>query len=57
MSDNISEFISEKNIVLDLNALNQIDAIKKLAILLKENGYIDDALAFQSDVLDRKSVV
>lgn len=54
MSDNISEFISEKNIVLDLNALNQIDAIKKLAILLKENGYIDDALAFQSDVLERE---
>ncbi|MDN2453525.1 fructose PTS transporter subunit IIA [Lactobacillus sp. UCMA15818] len=54
MNDNISEFISEKNIVLNLRALNQSDAIQKLAVILKENGYVDDAVAFQRDVLERE---
>ena len=54
MNDKIGEFISEKNIVLNLGALNQSDAIQKLATVLKKNGYIDDVLAFQNDVLERE---
>ncbi|KRM95049.1 PTS system mannose-specific transporter subunit IIBCA [Liquorilactobacillus aquaticus DSM 21051] len=54
MNENISEFISEKNIVLNLGASSQLDAIQKLARVLEKNGYIDNVLDFQKDVLERE---
>lgn len=56
MSEKLSDFISEKNIVMDLDASSQDDAIKQLAEVLKKNGNVSDAEAFYEDVLKRESM-
>lgn len=56
MSEELSDFISEKNIVMNLDAKSQDDAIKQLSNVLKENGNILDAEEFYQDVLKRESM-
>ncbi|GAQ01098.1 PTS system fructose/mannitol-specific IIA component [Companilactobacillus farciminis] len=56
MSEELSDFISEKNVVMDLDAKTQDDAIKQLSEILKENGNVSDADDFYKDVLKRESM-
>lgn len=56
MSEGLSDFISEKNIVMNLDAKSQDDAIKKLAEVLKRNGNISNTNDFYNDVLKRESM-
>lgn len=56
MDGNISNFLSEKNIVMNLGASTKEEAISKLTKVLKTNGYIDEASEFEKDVLDRESM-
>lgn len=56
MDRNISNFLSEKNIVMNLGANTKEEAISKLTKILKANGYIDEASEFEKDVLDRESM-
>ncbi|CAJ1180812.1 PTS system mannose-specific EIIBCA component [Companilactobacillus paralimentarius] len=56
MSKELSDFISSKNIVMDLNAKTKDEAIKQLSLILKKNGNVSDSDAFYKDVLKRESM-
>ena len=56
MSEELSNFISEKNIVMDLDAHSQDEAIEQLAEILKKNGNISSKDGFYKDVLKRESM-
>lgn len=49
-----TQFLTEDNIVIGLNAKTQVEAISQLAKILEKNGNISDAEAFTKDVLDRE---
>ncbi|TGA99883.1 PTS mannose transporter subunit IIAB [Sporolactobacillus shoreae] len=51
----IIDLISQKNIVMNLDAKTEQEAIKKLSIKLFENDYINNAGGFYDDVLERES--
>ncbi|GAB5051818.1 PTS sugar transporter subunit IIA [Pediococcus ethanolidurans] len=56
MSSKLSDFISEKNIVMDLHAKTRDEAIHQLALILQQNGSVSDADDFYHDVLHRESL-
>ncbi|WP_367371281.1 PTS sugar transporter subunit IIA [Pediococcus parvulus] len=56
MSNKLSDFISEKNIVMDLHAKNRDEAIQQLALILQKNGSVSDSNDFYHDVLYRESL-
>lgn len=56
MSKELSDFISSKNIVMDLNARTKDEAIKQLSLILKKNGNVSDSNSFYKDVLKRESM-
>ena len=56
MIDNQTGFLTEKNIVMDLDADSRDDAIAQLARVLEKNGNISDATAFTQDVLAREAM-
>ena len=56
MSEELSDFISKKNIVMDLDASTQDDALKQLSLILKKNGNVSDAEVFYEDVVRRESI-
>ncbi|MDB7773082.1 PTS sugar transporter subunit IIA [Lactiplantibacillus plantarum] len=56
MSSESNNFITEKNIVIGLDASSKEDAIAKLAQVMEENGTVSNAEAFQQDVLYRESL-
>lgn len=49
-------FISEKNIVIDLDASTKEEAILQMSQVLEKNGDIKDADQFYQDVLERESL-
>lgn len=51
-----NEFISEKNIVIGLDADTKEDAIEKLANIMATNGTVNNADDFKKDVLYRESL-
>lgn len=51
-----TQFLSEDNIVIGLDAKTQFEAISQLAGILEKNGNISDAEAFTKDVLERESM-
>lgn len=56
MSEKLSDFISEKNIVMNLDAHSQDEAIEQLSEILKKNGNISSTDEFYNDVLKRESM-
>lgn len=56
MSNKLSDFISEKNIVMDLHAKSRDEAIQQLALILQRNRSVSDADDFYHDVLYRESL-
>lgn len=56
MSDQSKRFLSEKNIVIGLEAESKEEAIGKLAEIMENNGTVTDAAAFKKDVLYRESL-
>ncbi|GEP19615.1 PTS sugar transporter subunit IIA [Pediococcus argentinicus] len=56
MNSNLVDFISEKNIVMDLHAETRDDAIHQLALILEKNGSISNSEDFYKDVLYRESL-
>lgn len=48
--------LTEKNIVLGLDAGSKEDAIYQLSLILEKNGDITDASNFTKDVLERESL-
>jgi len=56
MNNELSDFISEKNIVMDLDATSQDDALEQLSKVLEKNGNVSDAEDFYKDVLHRESL-
>lgn len=56
MNDKNAQFLSENNIVLDLAATSQAEAIGALAKVLEQNGNISDATTFTTDVLNREAM-
>lgn len=51
-----SNFLSERNVVIGLDADSKEDAIEKLANVMAQNGIVTDAAAFKTDVLYRESL-
>ena len=56
MVERLSSFISEKNIVMNLDASSREDALEQLSKILQSNGNVSDADAFYKDVLKRESM-
>lgn len=56
MVEKLSSFISEKNIVMNLDASSREDALEQLSKILQSNGNVSDADAFYKDVLKRESM-
>lgn len=56
MSEQLSDFISDKNIVMNLHAKTREEAIKKLAVILQKNGNVSDSEDFYADVLKREGM-
>ena len=54
--ERLSSFISEKNIVMNLDASSREDALEQLSKILQSNGNVSDADAFYKDVLKRESM-
>lgn len=54
--EKLSSFISEKNIVMNLDASSREDALEQLSKILQSNGNVSDADAFYKDVLKRESM-
>ncbi|MDN6164056.1 MAG: fructose PTS transporter subunit IIA [Tetragenococcus halophilus] len=50
----MSDFISTDNIIVGMNAVSREDAIKQLSNILQKNGVVNDAVAFNQDVLARE---
>lgn len=53
-SSKISDFITSDNIIVGMNAESREDAIKQLSNILHKNGIVNDAEAFNQDVLIRE---
>lgn len=56
MSDQSKRFLSEKNIVIGLEAESKEEAIGKLAEIMENNGTVTNAATFKKDVLYRESL-
>ncbi|WP_303862684.1 PTS sugar transporter subunit IIA [Alkalibaculum bacchi] len=56
MTVNKENFITEKNIVIGLDAISQRDAIFKLSKILEKDGTITNSNVFAKDVLKRESL-
>ncbi|GAA2854812.1 PTS sugar transporter subunit IIA [Pediococcus damnosus] len=56
MNEQLSDFISDKNIVMNLHARTRDEAIKDLSFILQKNGSVSDSDNFYKDVLKRESM-
>ncbi|AMV60680.1 PTS mannose transporter subunit IIAB [Pediococcus damnosus LMG 28219] len=56
MNEQLSDFISDKNIVMNLHARTRDEAIKDLSFILQKNGSVSDSDDFYKDVLKRESM-
>lgn len=56
MDSQLSDFISKRNIILNLHARSRDEAIQQLASVLQKNGDVSNAHSFYQDVLQRESL-